>query len=243
MLNADSAWSVIPYGERALLVQFESRIDPEINDLVVHLFKALKASDDVEIEFMVPAYCSLTIGLRSTGFDLSDWKSRIAERLQRGRAGRGGEVVASAKDSRRLVEIPVCYEPPYSLDLDQVVAFSDLSADAVIERHLGTTYRVYMLGFLPGFAYLGSVESVIACPRKKQPRSLVPAGSVGIADSQTGVYPCDAPGGWQIIGRTPIAMNLCDPESLRPGDEVRFRRIDASTFQALRCQRGNGECQ
>jgi KipI family sensor histidine kinase inhibitor len=123
------------------------------------------------------------------------------------------------------VEIPVSYGGADGPDLPAVALFASVSEEDVIRIHQGTIYRVYMLGFLPGFAYLGSVNPRIAMPRVQAPRARVPAGSVGIAGAQTGVYPCDAPGGWRIIGRTPIAVfdsARPDPFLLKAGDRVKF---------------------
>jgi inhibitor of KinA len=133
-------------------------------------------------------------------------------------------------------DIPVCYAPEYALDLDAVSRASECAPDEVVSRHAGVEYRVYMLGFLPGFPYLGLVDERIAVARRSTPRPYVPAGSVGIAGRQTGIYPIESPGGWQIIGRTPL--RLFDPEAgtpplLRPGDRVRFVPIDAARFARL----------
>jgi KipI family sensor histidine kinase inhibitor len=130
-----------------------------------------------------------------------------------------------------LVEVPVVYGGVHGPDLDVVAAFAGVSEEEVVLRHTASEYRVFMLGFLPGFAYLGSVPSSIAAPRRSSPRVRVPAGSVGIAGLQTGVYPFEAPGGWQIIGRTPMPMfdpRRAEPARLAPGDRVRFVRSDAA---------------
>jgi inhibitor of KinA len=119
----------------------------------------------------------------------------------------------------------VCYGGAYGPDLDAVAAFAGCASHDVVQRHAAPTYRVYMLGFLPGFAYLGSVDARLAMPRRTAPRARVPAGSVGIAGLQTGVYPCDSPGGWQLVGRTPWRMfdvARSEPALLRAGDLVEF---------------------
>jgi KipI family sensor histidine kinase inhibitor len=123
------------------------------------------------------------------------------------------------------VEIPVCYGLEYGPDLDAVAAHCGLSPDEVIARHTAAEYRVYMLGFSPGFPYLGGLDPNIAAPRRETPRIKVPAGSVGIAGMQTGIYPLESTGGWQIIGRTPMRLfdpGLEEPCLLRPGDRLRF---------------------
>ena len=130
----------------------------------------------------------------------------------------------------------MCYGGELGPDLTVVAAFSGLSEAEVIAVHAESTYRVYMLGFLPGFAYLGSVDERIAIPRRESPRLRVPAGSVGIAGRQTGVYPLPAPGGWQLIGRTPTRLfdlARAEPFLLRPGDQVRFAAVSESEFRRL----------
>lgn len=135
-----------------------------------------------------------------------------------------------------LVEIPVCYGGEFGPDLDDVAAHHGISTSDVIELHAGGEYDVWMLGFAPGFAYLGGLSERIATSRRATPRVKVPAGSVGIAGSQTGVYPFDSPGGWQLIGRTPLRMfdpTRSPPALLAPGDRVRFRAITPIEFEAL----------
>ena len=128
----------------------------------------------------------------------------------------------------RLIEIPVCYDPEFATDINSVAAINKISVEEVIALHVSKTYRVYMLGFLPGFAYLGEVDEIIATPRKPEPVPVAP-GSVGIAGRQTGIYSLASPGGWQIIGRTPVKLfdaNADNPVLLRPGDRVRFFSIN-----------------
>jgi KipI family sensor histidine kinase inhibitor len=125
----------------------------------------------------------------------------------------------------RTFEVPVSYGGEFGPDLAEVAAFAGLDEAAVIELHIGVRYRVFMLGFLPGFAYMGRVDNRIAAPRKASPRFRVPAGSVGIAGVQTGIYPRESPGGWQIIGRTTIPLfdlSKSPPALFAPGDTVRF---------------------
>lgn len=137
----------------------------------------------------------------------------------------------------RLLEIPVCYDGEYAPDLAEVAAFAQCSEEEVVERHLAPEYRVLMLDFMPGFPYLGLVDERIAMPRRAQPRARVPAGSVAIAGRQTGVYPAESPGGWRVIGRTPMALfdaRRDPPAVLRPGDRVRFRRVGAAALEEAR---------
>ena len=133
----------------------------------------------------------------------------------------------------KLVAVPVAYGGPFGPDLPEVARFAGCSEDEVVERHASRTYRVYMLGFMPGFPYLGLVDERIAAPRRASPRTSVPAGSVGIAGRQTGIYPTASPGGWQIVGRTPVRLFDLDrhePCLVLPGDVVRFEPIAAGEF-------------
>jgi inhibitor of KinA len=146
-------------------------------------------------------------------------------------------VQASTPAAQRPIEIPVCYGGEFGVDLQFVAEHNGMTADEVVAIHCGATYRVHMLGFAPGFPYLGGMSERIATPRRNTPRLKVAAGSVGIAGPQTGVYPLETPGGWQIIGRTPLALFRPaenPPTLLSPGDFVRFRPITSEEFTALR---------
>jgi inhibitor of KinA len=128
----------------------------------------------------------------------------------------------------RKIKIPVCYSGKYALDIHDIAKEKKLTAPEIINLHTAKRYRVYMIGFLPGFAYMGEIDKRIAMPRKTQPRTKVEAGSVGIAGMQTGIYPFDSPGGWQIIGKTPVKLfdkEKSDPVLLQPGDEIEFYSI------------------
>jgi inhibitor of KinA len=162
----------------------------------------------------------------------TDYQALVA-RLERAEAG-PPPPLASIRDP---VSIPVCYDEDLGPDLPAVAAFAGLGPADVIRLHAGATYRVFMLGFVPGFAYMGIVDDRIAIPRHATPRVRVPAGSVGIAGVQTGIYPAETPGGWQLIGRTPLAPfdpDRPEPFLLKAGDAVRFRPIDRDEFERLR---------
>jgi len=139
-------------------------------------------------------------------------------------------------EKKSIIEIPVCYDASLGIDLQNAVKASNCSIDELIQQHSEKIYTVYCLGFLPGFAYMGEVPHAIQLPRHPSPRSKVLAGSVGIAGKQTGIYPMNSPGGWQIIGRTPI--KIFDPTStsltlFKVGDQVRFKPIDLKLFHTL----------
>jgi KipI family sensor histidine kinase inhibitor len=132
------------------------------------------------------------------------------------------------------VRLPVCYGGEFGPDLSAVATFANISEAEVVRRHTARTYRVFMLGFMPGFAYMGIVDESIAAPRLTVPRLRVPRGSVGIAGLQTGVYPCSTPGGWQVVGRTPVEpfdLNRAEPCLFKPGDAVNFYAIDEAEFR------------
>ena len=146
--------------------------------------------------------------------------------------GRGGEAQAEGE----TVVIPVVYGGEYGPDIDNVCQHTGLSREEVIARHSGREYLIYMLGFTPGFPYMGGMDETIATPRLKTPRTAIPAGSVGIAGAQTGVYPIQSPGGWQLIGRTPLKlfdMDRPDPFLLRAGQKVVFRPISEEEYERM----------
>jgi len=138
-------------------------------------------------------------------------------------------------DSAQIMEIPVCYENDFGLDLQEIADFHDIDTESVIRLHTAPVYDVYMIGFVLGFPYLGGLDEKLYTPRKKSPRKVVPAGSVGIADRQTGIYPIQSPGGWQILGRTPVRLfdlERKNPFFLEMGDKVRFTAITRAEFES-----------
>jgi inhibitor of KinA len=205
-------------GDTLLLVEFEPVIDPLVNERVVELGDAVRARRVPGVRDVVPGYCTLGIHFDPLRTDLAA--------LERAVVSKGTDLqTITSLPAARVVEIEVRYGGEEGPDLEEVARFGGCTAREVIEQHCGTLYRVYMLGFVPGFVYLGRVPAAIAAPRHRVPRDQVRAGSVGIAGQQTGVYPIDSPGGWQLIGRTTAVM--FDPERepaslLSAGDMVRF---------------------
>lgn len=216
----------IPCGDRAVLVRLGQGIDPEVNGRVHAAARALTALGHPALTEVVPAYDSLLVEydpLRLRWEDLC--------RLLGQAAG-----AAAAAAPGREVEIPVLYGGEMGPDLEDVAAHAGLSPAQVIGRHAAGTYRVYCLGFSPGFCYLGGLDPTLATPRLDSPRTRVPAGSVGIGGNQTGVYPAESPGGWRLIGRTPAVLfdpGRPRPSLVEPGDTVRFRPVDAGTYARL----------
>lgn len=224
------------YGDSALLVNFEQKIAPETNRSVIALSQAVEAAQIRGVRFCVPAYCSLTIGYNSRiiRYDkLCQLLELMASRLEK--------EITSTKN--RTLRIPVCYEEPYALDFPDLSRQTGLSRQEIIHLHTTTLFRVYMLGFLPGFAYMGRLPEALYCTRKTTPRLRIPAQSVGTAGYQTGIYPSQAPGGWQIIGRTPI--KIFDGEKENPflfqaGDRINFQAISNNAFKQIEQEISSG---
>jgi KipI family sensor histidine kinase inhibitor len=215
--------TIAPLGDSALLVTFGDRIDPGLNERAHDLAAAVDGLRTADPRFgrAVPAYASVLVPFDPVAVD-PDAARRVVAALLGESQPRPGP---GTNGPGTLVEIPVRYGGDDGPDLADVAALNDLRPDDVVELHAGTEYRVYFLGFAPGFAYLGPVPAQIATPRLDAPRQRIPAGSVGIAGEQTGVYPFELPGGWRIIGRTDHSMwdlRRDSPALLRPGDRVRF---------------------
>ena len=198
-----------------LLVELEPAIDPVINERAILLASRIRDRRARGVRDVAPGYSTLGIHYDPLQTDLAALEAAIETEF-------AALATLDAVADRAVIEIPVTYDGP---DLDAVATHAGCSTADVIARHSGRTYRVYMLGFVPGFAYMGRVDPSIAAPRHRIPRERVPAGSVGIAGLQTGVYPVDSPGGWQLLGRTDTVMfdaNRDRPSLLAAGDLVRF---------------------
>jgi inhibitor of KinA len=224
-----------PLGDQAILITLGSRIDEATHRLVR---AAVARIDEAHVEGvidLVPAFASVAVHYdpaRVVGDGATPY-ARLAQRLETTLS----ELTHAVLPESRTVEIPVCYGGDLGPDLDDVARTHELSADEVVRLHSECTYLVYMVGFMPGFAYLGGLPDRIATPRRSSPRAAVPAGTVGIGGNQTGVYPLVSPGGWNLIGRTParifdIARD--EPTLLATGDRVRFRPISRGAFDDWR---------
>lgn len=218
--------TIVPAGDSVFIVEFEERIDPAVNASAIALADAIQQAQLAGVRDVVPTYRSVAIY-----FDpLRTPADALLQRLETEAA----RAAVAAVDTTAPLRIPVCYGGIYGPDLPAVAAFARTSEADVITMHTAITYRVFMLGFVPGFAYLGIVDARIAVPRHATPRVRVPAGSVGIAGVQTGIYPAETPGGWQLIGRTPIKpydAARSEPFLMKAGDAVQFYAIDQSTFE------------
>ncbi len=216
-----------PCGETALNVELGDGIDRDVNDRVHGLFKALKALKPPGVLGMTPTYRSLLI-------QYDPWEcsfEHLALLVDRCLEGN----VSAELDEAQLVVIPVCYGGSFGPDLETVAAIRGLTVDQVVDLHCAPVYQVHMIGFTPGFAYLGGLDERLRTPRLETPRRSVPAGSVGIADGQTGIYPIESPGGWRLLGRTPLRLFdvlRSEPFLLNPGDRVRFQPISRQAFES-----------
>lgn len=218
-----------PFGDRALLIKWEQRIDPEINAEVIGLTQRIEKARIPGIRYYIPAYCSLTVGYQPEKISFPILCKQIQLLVKE------NDTAPAALDPPRQITIPVCYEDEFAPDLNWLSAHTGLDKEHIIHLHTSTAFHVYMIGFLPGFPYMGTLPEVMNAPRKSTPRKRVPIGSVAVAGLQTGIYPFESPGGWQLIGRTPI--QLFDPQRetpffLQAGDEVRFQAIDRQAFFA-----------
>ena len=215
-----------PAGDAAVRVAFAAEISPDINDRVRRFCGRLQADPIRGVAEWLPGYATVTVYYRPWAVGYDDLCRALEGRLRMG-------ADAPAPEARRL-EIPVCYGGERGPDLDALAAAHGLTPAQVIERHTAPDYLVYFLGFLPGFPYLGGLEPSLATPRRATPRPRVLAGAVGIAGAQTGVYPLETPGGWQIIGQTPLRLyDLArqPPALLAAGDHVRFVPMTERQFQ------------
>jgi inhibitor of KinA len=210
---------VVPLGDSALLVEFENRIDGSINERCIALADALAARGIPGVRDIVPAYCTVGVYFDPLKTERSQLQRELAQAIA---------APAPAAASREVFRVPVCYGAADGPDIVEVARFARSSEEEVVSLHTAATYRVFMLGFSPGFAYMGPVHSRIAAPRHPTPRTAVPAGSVGIAGQQTGIYPSETPGGWQLVGRTPLLVfdaSRTPPSLFRAGDSVQFFAI------------------
>lgn len=215
----------IPAGDKSLVMEFGNSISPDINAKIRNMVKTLDESKIVGIEEVIPTYRSLLIIYDPLLIGYDGLVNKLKEL----------EKASADTDSAeaRIVEIPTVYGGEYGPDIEFVAEHNNLTVEEVIKIHSSTDYLVYMLGFTPGFAYLGGMDERIETPRLQTPRTKIPAGSTGIAGKQTGIYPIDSPGGWQLIGRTPVKLYdpLADPPVLlNAGDYVRFVPIDEEEY-------------
>lgn len=229
---------ILTAGDSSLLVEFGKEIDPEINRKIVATVQLMKEQHIEGVVDVIPAFASLLINYDPRVIGFEDFKERIRNLLK-------VDAKAGAR-SRRIYEIPVCYGGEYGPDLASIAENAGLSEEEVIRIHSSRDYLIYMLGFLPGFCYLGGLDERIFTPRLANPRLKIDAGSVGIGGSQTGIYPLDSPGGWQLMGKTPVKTYDPDreiPILVEAGDYIRFIPIDETEYKRIKKLADCGEYQ
>jgi len=215
-------------GDRALVVEFGDRIDRALSNEVLRLDASVRSSRLPGLVETVPTFRSLMVHYDPVATTFADLERAITSLLDRQPGPRAAAT---------LWRVPVCYENSFAPDLGEVANRTGLAPSEVVARHSSTSYHVYMLGFLPGFPYLGDLPRELELPRRADPRLRVPAGSVSIATTLTAIYPYESPGGWHLIGATPVRLfdpARSRPALLEPGDEVQFQPIDPASFASIR---------
>lgn len=239
--DINQQWHIHLLGDHAILFSLNEKIDATIN-AEVHAFNQFILKKKIfAIKDCIPSYHSLTIVYdivelhKIVKTSIHDFAQNIVLEFETYKKEN-----TSFKLESQLHKIPVCYDLQFGMDLEKIAKEKNISIEKIIEIHTSKTYQVFCLGFMPGFAYMGSVESTIQVARHSKPRPLVEAGSVGIAGEQTGIYPKNAPGGWQIIGRTPVT--IFDPLKLAlfaPGDQVSFYAISVKEYNDIKNNSNN----
>lgn len=226
---------ILTAGDSSLLIQFGQEISPEINAQITAFVHLMREQHLEGVTDVIPAFTSLLINYDPRVIDYRKLKRRLEKLLKL--------EVSKKASSSRIFEIPVCYGGEYGPDLGNIAEHAGLSEEEVIEIHSSRDYLIYMLGFLPGFTYLGGLDERIHTPRLANPRIKINAGSVGIGGSQTGIYPLDSPGGWQLMGMTPV--KTYDPGRENPilveaGDYIRFVPVDEQEYKRIKEQVDSG---
>jgi KipI family sensor histidine kinase inhibitor len=220
---------IAPVGDAALVVELPASIDPETSSRIIAMAEAVRERCGGLLHDVVLGYCTLTVYFDPLAVDGGWLEGELSEAIR--------DAEAAGAVEGPVLDVPVCYGGELGPDLADVAAAAGLPEADVIALHAGAIYRVYMIGFTPGFAYMASVDPRIGLPRRPTPRTAVPAGSVAIAAGQTAVYPTETPGGWHLIGRTrvqPFDAARSQPFLFRPGDRVRFVPIDRAAFDAAK---------
>ncbi|MCR9257637.1 MAG: 5-oxoprolinase subunit PxpB [Alphaproteobacteria bacterium] len=217
----------LPCGDAALIVEFGNAVDKALNDKVLALDQRLAAAPPDGMVETVPTFRSLMVHLDPLVTDPATVEAHIAGLL--------GDLAGSAAPGP-IWRVPVCYEGDLAPDLEDVARATGTSATEVVALHSGALFQIYMLGFLPGFPYLGGLPDTLYLPRRTNPRTRVPAGSVAIAQSLSAIYPVVSPGGWHLIGNTPIRLfdsGRDDPALFASGDRIRFVPVEAAEFARI----------
>lgn len=224
-------------GDTAIVIEFGDRIERALSDRVLRLGAKLRAATLPGVVETVPTYRSLMVHYDPLQTDHATLKARLTALLEDDASGVG---------EARLWSVPACYEAAYAPDLEDVAQRTGLTRAEVVRQHSETLFHIYMIGFVPGYPYMGDLPDALVLPRRADPRIRVPAGSIAIASTMTAIYPVESPGGWHLIGTTPIRLFdplLPRPALFSPGDKLRFEPIDASRFEAIRQADAGGTYQ
>ena len=215
-------------GDSSILIEMTQEISPEINGKITSLMRMIKAQKVEGIVDMIPSFCALLINYDPRVLSYKEITKRITKLMNLEM-----RVIQSEKT---IYEIPVCYGGEFGKDLPFIAANAGISEEEVIRIHSGRDYLIYMLGFMPGFPYLGGLDEKIHTPRLENPRLKIQAGSVGIGGAQTGIYPMDSPGGWQLLGQTPVPTYNPQTEQIlfEAGNYIRFKPITAKEYEEIR---------
>ena len=232
---SDPQVRLLSSGDTALAVEFGERIDRATSARVLALHDRLTGAAFPGVVELLPTFRSLMVHYDP----LRTSRAELARRIEPLLAG-----LEAVQPATRRWTIPVCYDPAFALDLEEVATRTGLAPAEVVEQHSAATYHVYMIGFLPGYPYMGDLPARLALSRRENPRTQVPAGSVAIATTMTAVYTLQSPGGWHILGRTPASLwsrHRNPPAVLAPGDKVRFAPVGMGEFERLAKQMDAGE--
>jgi inhibitor of KinA len=232
-MNIYQPYTIFPLGDSALTIDFGNIISEALNKKVIEFQLQLQSRNFPFVKDIIPDYASLTVVYDVSMLYPQPDDTTVFETIATVIENLEVDTIA-VEEKRNVLRIPVCYSKKFAPDLELLAGTKKMEIQEVIDLHTSRTYRVYMLGFLPGFSYMGQVDERLTMPRKMQPRLQVAEGSVGIAGRQTGIYPLASPGGWQLIGRTPVKVydkNQSQPVMFRPGDEVEFYSISEDEFK------------
>ena len=227
---------ILTAGDSSILIEFGKEISPDVNARIKAVVQLLKDQQIVGIVDMIPSFCGLLINYNPRMISYSQMKKRLEKLLELD--------VMTSEVATKIFEIPVCYGGEYGADIATIANLAKLTEEEVIKIHSSKDYLIYMLGFLPGFSYLGGLDERIHTPRLANPRLKIAAGSVGIGGSQTGIYPLDSPGGWQLLGLTPVKTydpNREVPILFEAGDYIRFVPVSEKEFLEIKALVDAGE--
>ncbi|MDW8542325.1 5-oxoprolinase subunit PxpB [Staphylococcus sp. KG4-3] len=216
--------------EQTIMIYFEAQINHEIFNKVQQIRQYIINQKHPAIIDIVPSYRAIMLSIDIAQCDVN----QLVEELKLDQSD--NKLEAHTRGEAKQINIPVFYGGEYGQDLNEVASYNNLSEEEVVQLHTENTYLIYMLGFMPGFPFLGGLNPQLHTPRRQEPRTSIPAGSVGIANNQTGLYPMESPGGWQIIGRTPIRVfdiNRSPMCLYNSGDTIKFYSIDEETFKHI----------